>query len=138
MGIPLVDLDAMHMSPLAVRLVPERVARRHLALPIAEDNKTLTYATSHPFTPDTDQDVSFASGRQARPMLAIPSQLTTAIDKFYPRLSDVDRLLARFRTSLPSRHPGGEEQLTDHRALRPDRRRRHRRACERRPSRAAD
>ena len=99
-GIPLVDLDAMHVSPLAVRLVPERVARRHLALPIAEDNKTLTYATSHPFTPETDQDVSFASGRQARPMLAIPSQLTAAIDKFYPRLSDVERLLARFRNKL--------------------------------------
>jgi len=99
-GIPLIDLEAMQVSTLAVRLVPERVARRHGALPIAEDNRTLTYATIQPFDVDTDQDVSFASGRQARPALARPSQLNTAIDKFYPRLTDVQRLLARFRSRI--------------------------------------
>jgi len=98
--IPLVDLDATKVSQLAVRLVPERVARRHGALPFAEDNRTLTYATSHPFAADTDQDVSFASGRQAHPALARPSQVAAAMDKFYPRLTDVERLLARFKTRI--------------------------------------
>ena len=117
-GLPLVNLESTHVSPLALRLVPERVARRHVALPIAEDNRTLTYATSHPFAADTDQDVSFASGRQARPALALPSQLTTAIDRFYPRLSDVDRLLARFRsriesTSLDPRQERNESPIID-------------------------
>jgi type IV pilus assembly protein PilB len=115
-GVPLIDLDATHISPLAVRLVPERVARRHCALPIAEDNRTLTYATSHPFITETDQDVSFASGRQAQPMLALPSQLTTAIDRFYPRLSDVERLLARFRNKLdvPSpRHAKNDSPIVE-------------------------
>jgi type IV pilus assembly protein PilB len=99
-GIPLVDLDTMQVSPFAVRLVPERVARRHYALPIAEDNRTLKYATSQPLAADVDKDISFASGRQAEPILACPSQLTAAIDRFYPRLSDVDRLLSRFRGRL--------------------------------------
>jgi type IV pilus assembly protein PilB len=96
-GMPLLDLEAMQVSALAVRLVPERVARRHGALPFAEDNRTLTYATCQPFDVDSDQDVSFASGRQAHPALAMPSQLNTAIDRFYPRLTDVQRLLARFK-----------------------------------------
>jgi len=100
LDIPLVDLDSTRISQLAVRLVPERVARRHGALPFAEDNRTLTYATSQPFGGETDQDVSFASGRQAHPALARPSQLSAAIDKFYPRLSDVERLLAGFRTRI--------------------------------------
>ncbi|OFW13391.1 MAG: hypothetical protein A3H29_16685 [Acidobacteria bacterium RIFCSPLOWO2_02_FULL_67_21] len=98
--IPLVDLEATPVSPLAILLVPERVARRHGALPIAEDDRTLTYASSHPFAAETDQDVSFASGRHARPLLARPSQLTIAIDRYYPRLSDVEQLLARFRNRI--------------------------------------
>lgn len=93
-GIPLIDLDETPISPLAVRLVPERVARRHYALPIAEDNCTLRYATAHPFATDVDKDISFASGRHAEPLLACPSQLAAAIDRLYPRLSDVERLLA--------------------------------------------
>jgi type II secretory ATPase GspE/PulE/Tfp pilus assembly ATPase PilB-like protein/ActR/RegA family two-component response regulator len=99
-GIPLIDLEQTHISPLAVRLVPERVARRHAALALAEDNRTLTYATAQPFNPETDQDVSFASGRQARPALARPTQLAAALDRFYPRVGDIDRLLARFRTRV--------------------------------------
>jgi len=99
-GIPLVDLEGTQVSPLAVRLVPERVARRHYALPIAEDNRTLKYATSQPLAADVGKDISFASGRQAEALLARPSQLAAAIDRFYPRLSDVERLLSRFRGRL--------------------------------------
>ena len=100
LNIPLVNLETTEVSPLAIRLVPERVARRHSALPIAEDNRTLTYVTSHPLVQEADQDVSFASGRQARQMLACPSQLAEAMDKFYPRRSDVERLLGRFKGKL--------------------------------------
>jgi len=101
-GIPLLDLDAAPVSALAVRLVPARVARRHGALPVAEDNRTLTYATAHPFDPAVEKDMSFASGRQAAPVLARPSQLAAAIDQFYPRESDVDGLLRRLRGSAAS------------------------------------
>jgi type IV pilus assembly protein PilB len=100
LGVPVIDLDATRISPLAIRLVPERVARRHTALPMSEDNRTLTYATAHPFDAETDQDVSFASGRMARPALARPTQLAAALDRFYPRLTDVDRLLGQFRRRI--------------------------------------
>src|SRR5438105_683000 len=35
-GFPLVDLSDMTPSSLALRLVPERVARRHMLLPLSE------------------------------------------------------------------------------------------------------
>lgn len=112
-GLPLLDLDVTHVSPLALRLVPERIARRHAALPIAEDNRTLTYATSQPYAADTDQDVSFASGRQGRAALALPSQLTLAIDRFYPRLSNVERLLARFHNRVESSSQGARQERNE-------------------------
>ena len=41
-------LAQIESSELAVRLVPEKVARRHEVVPIAVDNRVLTYATCAP------------------------------------------------------------------------------------------
>lgn len=44
-----VDLSTTEISRLALKLLPERVARRHLIVPLREDNRVLTYAAAHPF-----------------------------------------------------------------------------------------
>jgi type IV pilus assembly protein PilB len=98
-GADLIDLGATAVSPLAIRLVPERVARRHRVLALAEDNRTITYATADPFDAETEQDVSFAAGRQARAVLARPTQLAEALDRFYPKRSDLEKLLATLRST---------------------------------------
>ena len=48
----------------AVSLVPERLARLHLVVPISVDNRVLTYATFRPLTSEADHDLGFASGRR--------------------------------------------------------------------------
>ncbi|MBI4522067.1 MAG: Flp pilus assembly complex ATPase component TadA [Gemmatimonadetes bacterium] len=96
-GMTLVDLAACTPSSLALKLVPERVARRHRLVPLEEDNRLLTYAVSR-FDADAERDVAFASGRTPRAVLARPSELADALDRCYPKMADVDRLLARFRS----------------------------------------
>ena len=61
-GLDLVNAVEMATSELAVRLVPERLARRHVVVPLRVDNRTLTYATCRPFDPEIERDLSFASG----------------------------------------------------------------------------
>ena len=68
-GIPAI-LDQIVSSELAVRLVPERLARRHLVVPMAVDNRVLTYATCRPFNSETDNDLGFASGRRTTAVVA--------------------------------------------------------------------
>ena len=48
-GFEVADLEHAVSSELAVRLVPERIARRYFVVPLMVDNRTLTYATSQPF-----------------------------------------------------------------------------------------
>jgi len=96
-GLPLVDLEEVEISPFVVRLVPEKVARRHQVVPIAQDGRVLTYAVATPFDDEADRDVAFASGRRTRSVLARPSQLRAALDRLYPQLAEVDHLLARLR-----------------------------------------
>ncbi len=98
-GLPLVDLADLKPSNLALRLVPERVARRHLLLPLNEDNRLLTYAIGRPYNDDAERDVAFASGRNAQAVVARRSDIVSALDKYYQNLSDVDLLLARVRSA---------------------------------------
>ena len=57
-GLEIVDLDGTASSELAIRLVPERLARRHLVVPLSVDNRTLTYATCRPFNAEAERDVA--------------------------------------------------------------------------------
>jgi type IV pilus assembly protein PilB len=98
-GLPLVDLSDVTPSNLALRLVPEKVARRHLLIPITEDNRLLTYAIGRPFNDEAERDVAFASGRSPQAVVARRSHIVTALDKFYRHLSDVDLLLNRVRST---------------------------------------
>ena len=94
-GLTLVDLAGSASSELAVRLVPERLARRHIVVPLSVDNRTLTYATSRPFDPEVERDLSFASGRRMQPSVARRSVLLEALERCYPKLRDLDVLAAR-------------------------------------------
>lgn len=97
-GLPLVDLEQTEISELAIRLVPERLARRRMVVPIRVDNRTLTYATAHPFDDEAERDLSFASGRRTMIVLATPSSILTSLDRLYPKVQELDRLADRLRS----------------------------------------
>src|SRR5687768_13280757 len=78
-GRPLIDLAEADISPLALRLVSERIARRHLIVPVAVDNRTLTYATFQPFDGEADRDLSFAAGRRTTAVVATRSSVLAAV-----------------------------------------------------------
>jgi type IV pilus assembly protein PilB len=100
-GAEFVSLAGQTSSELAVRLVPERLARRHLVVPIAVDNRTLTYATATPFNEQIEPDLSFSSGRRPRMVVATRTDLVEALDRCYPKLHELDVLAERIRAERP-------------------------------------
>jgi type IV pilus assembly protein PilB len=101
-GAAYVDLEEATLSELALRLVPERLARLHTVLPLGIDNGTLCYATSRPFHDDADRDLAFATGRRTLVCVAARSQMRQAIDRAYPRTRDLDVLAARINGERPA------------------------------------
>ena len=97
-GFEDVDLEHAVSSELAVRLVPERIARRYFVVPLQVDNRTLTYATSQPFHAEAERDVAFACGRRTRLVVATRSAVLDALDRCYPKLRELDVLAARMRS----------------------------------------
>jgi len=83
LGIPYLDLHNTPVEPQAVELIPERVARKHLIMPVALDGKELQVAMADPLSFEAVEDVRFASGYAIRPAIATPSHITWAIDHHY-------------------------------------------------------
>lgn len=96
-GTTLTPVDLLASSELALQLVPERLARRHMVVPLMVDNRTLSYATCAPFSPDAERDLGFASGRRTTVTIATRSAVLNALDRCYPKLRYLDVLAQRLR-----------------------------------------
>lgn len=95
-------LSEIKPSELAVRLVPEKVARRHQVVPIAVDNRVLTYATCAPYSPEADRDLGFASGRRTAAVEATRAAVMKALDECYPKRSELEVFGQWLRSALES------------------------------------
>ncbi len=83
LGIPIVDLANTPVEPQAIELIPEKVARKHLILPISIEDRDLTIAMADPLSFEAFEDVRFASGYAIRPAVATRSDILWAIDQHY-------------------------------------------------------
>ncbi len=83
LGIPLVDLANTPVEPEAIELIPEKVARKHLIVPITIDARDLHVAMADPLSFEAFEDVRFASGYTIKTGIATRSDILWAIDQHY-------------------------------------------------------
>ncbi|MGZ8441455.1 MAG: ATPase, T2SS/T4P/T4SS family [Candidatus Deferrimicrobiaceae bacterium] len=83
LGIPLIDLQNTPVEPQAIELIQEKVARKHLIIPIAIDHRDLQIAMADPLSFEAFEDVRFASGYTIKPSIATRSDILWAIDQHY-------------------------------------------------------
>ncbi|MCL5966020.1 MAG: Flp pilus assembly complex ATPase component TadA [Deltaproteobacteria bacterium] len=83
LGIAYLDLTHTPVEPQAIELISEKVARKHLIIPIAIDHKDLHIAMADPLSFEAFEDVRFASGYTIKPAIATASEILWAIDHHY-------------------------------------------------------
>ena len=83
LGIPFVDLTQTPVEPQAIELITEKVARKHLILPISIEQKDLHIAMADPLSFEAFEDVRFASGYTIKPAIATRSGILWGIDQHY-------------------------------------------------------
>ena len=84
----------------ALKLVPEKLARRFSVFPMREDDRNLVVATADPNNLDAEQALSFASGRNVVFALASPTQIEERIAGAYSPDLAVESLLMRMDAQL--------------------------------------
>ncbi len=83
LGIPFVELKDIPVEPQAIELITEKVARKHLILPISLEQKDLHIAMADPLSFEAFEDVRFASGFTIKPAIATRSDILWGIDQHY-------------------------------------------------------
>ncbi len=83
LGIPYVDLATAVVEPEAIDKVPEKIARKHLALPASMEKKVLTVVMADPLNFEAIKDIEFVSGMNVRPAVSTQTQIQKAIQRYY-------------------------------------------------------
>ena len=95
LGVDSVDLSKTVVDPMAIELVPEKVARKHSLLPISVDGKVLTVAMLDPLDFEGLDDIAFATGYKVKPVAATRTELIHAIDIHYSASDSIAEILVK-------------------------------------------
>jgi len=83
LNIPLVDLKRQPVEPAALRLVPEKIARKHTLIPLDILGDRLIVVMANPENIQAIQDISMQTKMTIEPAVGVPEHIREAIDLNY-------------------------------------------------------
>src|SRR5262245_59193517 len=83
LGVPAARLNDFSVSAIAVQALPEKLARKHNAVPLQRVGQILQVAIAQPNDLTTLDDLRFACGCQIQTFVALESEIAAALDRFY-------------------------------------------------------
>ncbi|KAB3527702.1 type II secretion system protein GspE [Alkaliphilus serpentinus] len=87
LGIPHVDLEKYYIDTEVIKLVGEKLARRHLLMPIKISRGKLVVAMSDPLNIFAIDDIKIATKMEVEPVIASSTSIVAAIEKYYEKQS---------------------------------------------------
>ena len=76
-------MNSYTVNAEAVACLPEKVARKHMAFPLLKVGSTLVVAIASPKNLHALDDLRFASGCAVQMMVAMETEIQSALDKYY-------------------------------------------------------
>jgi type IV pilus assembly protein PilB len=83
LGVPAARLNGFTVSASAVRALPEKLARKHLVVPLQKIGVILQVAIASPNDLAALDDLRFASDCQIQTFVALEDEIAAAVDRFY-------------------------------------------------------
>ena len=112
LGIEFVDLGDYQVDPTAASRIPEALARRYCALPIAWDGPVLVVAVADPANVLAVDDVRSAARAPVKVVVSTQDAIEAAINRFMRAESDVDDITS-FGSSDEVDEQGDLSSLTE-------------------------
>jgi type IV pilus assembly protein PilB len=82
-GFPYLPLSNYDINPEIINIVPGRVARQYLLIPIDKIGNNLTLAMSNPLNVQAIEDVELLSDCSVQTFVSTSSDIKRAIEKYY-------------------------------------------------------
>jgi type IV pilus assembly protein PilB len=83
LGTEVVSLQNRELSPELLKIIPANVARMYRCVPVGTNNGTVQVALADPLDPARADEISFASKHAVQVVVADPSEIEKALDRFY-------------------------------------------------------
>lgn len=87
MGLPLIEGNIFVNDTEVIKLVPEKIARKHNIIPLKIEKGRLVIALRDPTNMEIELDVKAASGREVAYALATEKAIKDAIEKYYANIT---------------------------------------------------
>ena len=84
-GFPYLPLCNYDISSEIIEIVPDRVSRQYLLIPIDKIGNNLTLAMSNPLNVQAIEDVELLSGCSVQTFVSTSSDIKRAIEKYYKK-----------------------------------------------------
>lgn len=81
-----IDLKNKDIETEVIKIVPESLAKQHRFIPIERVGNNLIIATGNPHNIETIDAIRFKCGYLAKPVLALESKITEAIEKYFGQM----------------------------------------------------
>lgn len=85
LGIPHVDLNNYFIEPDVPRLISEKLAKRHLLIPIRKEGNKLTVSMEDPLNIFAMDDIRISTGCEVVPVISTKEEILKAIDLHYEK-----------------------------------------------------
>lgn len=82
-GFPYLPLGNYEINPDVISIIPGRVARQYMLVPIDKIGTNLTIAMSNPLNVQAVEDVELLSNYKVQTFVATSSDIKKAIEKYY-------------------------------------------------------
>ena len=82
-GFPYLPLANYELNPEIASIIPSRVARQYMVIPIDKIGNNLTIAMSNPLNIQAVEDIELVSGCHVQTFVSTASDIKKAIEKYY-------------------------------------------------------
>lgn len=83
LGIPPINLSKYKIDPRVVKLIPERVARHYLVMPVSQIKNVVSVATVDPLNIFALDDIKALTCAEIQTMITTTDDILAAIEKYY-------------------------------------------------------
>ncbi len=110
MGLAFVDIGSYDIDPSAALLLTSDLMKKYVVLPVKVQDDELVVAMADPANIFAIDDLRIVTGKEVRPVVAVESDLTQAIDRFSAQQANVGDMVGDLEQAISV---GSEEDETD-------------------------
>jgi len=96
LNMPIIDLKLHVVQPNALRLVSEKLARKHTLVPLDVIDDSLVVVMADPGDIRATEDVAAQAKMRVQPAVGIPAQIQEAIDLNYKAQGEIEKQVKQF------------------------------------------